>query len=112
MTEDSKPEESAVLKSDSLKDFKLTRILFNNAAKRTIGLLGTFPESETAQAIIIVEKVEFAEENFTDCDGVTQHIKLETMEINDIYGKYLGDTDPKFNSKFCLFFFPPNCVDS
>lgn len=103
MAELDKVAEKEVLNSKNLEDFKLSQILFNFAEKRTIGLLGVFPESETEKAIIILEKVEFAEENFKAGDegnSVTKHTRLEVIQVNDIYGKYFGETDPKFNSKF------------
>lgn len=43
----SKAVDLEVQSSLNLKNFKLSEILFNNAAKRMICLLGSFPASET-----------------------------------------------------------------
>lgn len=86
-----------------LEDFKLSKILFNNAAKRTICLLGTFSASETDQGIVLIEKVEFAEENFTtenEEDSILKHTALETVLVNDIYSNFMGIAEQKFNSEF------------
>ena len=100
-----------VLDRISLKDFTLQRILFNNAAKKSAGLLGIFTNSETDQGIIIVEKVEFTEDNFVadnDADLILKHILLKTNEINDVYGNFFGETcselSSKLGSKFSLKF--------
>lgn len=99
--------DTKVESSLKLEDFKLTKILFNNAAKRTICLLGKFEASETDQGIIIIEKVEFAEENFTtekDDESILKHTALEAILVNDIYTNFIGSADQKFNSEFLLTF--------
>lgn len=100
MSEDTETKVESPLK---LEDFQLNQILFNNAAKRIIGLLGTFKCSETDQGIVIISKVEFSEENFTaesEEDSILKHTVLKTIEVNDIYANFLGTADQKFNSEF------------
>jgi Scavenger mRNA decapping enzyme (DcpS) N-terminal len=101
------PESSDIKKQKmalEMKNFTAKKVLINNAAKRTVFLLGEFANS-TDPAIVILEKVEFDEESLitTDDDkSILKHLELETVVINDIYGNYLGETDKKFNSKFLL----------
>jgi Scavenger mRNA decapping enzyme (DcpS) N-terminal len=84
-----------------MKNFQPTQILLNNAAKRTLFLLGGYKDS-TEPAIVILEKVEFDEESvMSNCEdkSLLRSLKLETIVINDIYGNFFGEIDPKFNSK-------------
>jgi hypothetical protein len=86
-----------------LEDFKLKEVLFNNAAKKIIALVGNFPASEDDKGIVIVEKVDFEEESFTtenENDSILKHTDLEMVAHNDIYLNCLGLADRKFNSKF------------
>lgn len=99
----SEVDNSKVESSLKLEDFKLSEILFNNAAKRTICLLGTFAASETDKGIIIIEKVEFAEGNFiteSDEESILKHTVLKEVLVNDIYANFIGTAEEKFNSKF------------
>lgn len=94
----------------NLKDFKLTEILFNNASKKLIALLGKFSASDD-NGIVLVEKVEFAEESFTaenDEDSIIKHTELEKVTSNDIYLNCMGLADQKFNSEFFSLCFSPS----
>ncbi|CAO1365800.1 unnamed protein product [Diamesa serratosioi] len=75
-----------------LNQFKLDRILFNDSAKKTIGLLGKFENiSDADQGIVILEKLSFAEEHFTsevEEDSFLKNANLEEIFRNDIYGNY------------------------
>ena len=91
----------------NLKDFKLTEVLFNNASKKLIALLGKFAASED-NGIVLVEKVEFAEDSFTtnsDEDSIIKHTELEKVTSNDIYLNCMGLADQKFNSKLFASFY-------
>ena len=86
----------------NLKDFKLKEILFNNASKKLIALVGKFSASED-NGVVLVEKVEFSEESFTaenDEDAILKHTELEKVTSNDVYLNCMGISDQKFNSKF------------
>lgn len=100
MEETSEKEVQSVL---DLKDFKFHKILFNNAAKRTAALLGEFPQkSETDKAVVIVEKVEFTEENFASEDdnkAILKHTRADSIILNDVYFNFLGTAERDFNSK-------------
>jgi hypothetical protein len=100
MAEEVKTDTESPLK---LEDFKLTEVLFNNAAKKMICLLGKFPISVDDQGIVIVEKVEFPEEFFTtesEEESILKHTALEKIFANDIYLNCFGFPDQKFNSEF------------
>lgn len=101
-------QENNVLDTISLNDFKFQRILFNNAARKSIGMLGSFfpKHPESASAIVIVEKVDFTEDNFVPenaDNSILKHICMSVTEINNIYGKFAGiisrDPEEKFGSK-------------
>jgi hypothetical protein len=99
MAEEAKTDNESPLK---LEDFKLSEVLFNNAAKKMICLVGKFPASED-QGIVIVEKVEFPEEFFTtesEEESILKHTALEKIFANDIYLNCFGFPDQKFNSEF------------
>lgn len=90
-----------------LEDFKLTEVLFNNAAKKMICLVGTFPASESDKGIVILEKVEFVEEAFTtesEDDAILKKTDLELVAANDIYLNCMGLADKNFNSEFRWIF--------
>lgn len=94
--------------TQSLKDFKLDRVLFNDASKKKISLLGFIPSSAgESQAIVFIEKVEFSEEKFTTDDGdkaFLKQITLETTLMNDIYADFAGLIDPRLNGLIsCIF---------
>lgn len=87
-----------------LKEFKLDRILFNDSAKKTVGLLGKFENiSEADQGIVILEKLAFTEENFTsdvEEKSLLKNANLEEIFRNDIYGNYFCFAKSELNSKF------------
>ena len=87
-----------------LNQFKLERILFNDSAKKTIGLLGKFENvSDADQGIVILEKLAFAEENFTSNvqeNSFLKNANLEEIFRNDIYGNYFCFAKSELNSKF------------
>lgn len=87
-----------------LKDFKLTQILFNDASKKFIGVLGIFPKiSENDKAIVLIEKVAFTNETFEADEESKSFLKnadLETVFQNDIYGKFSCSVSADLNSKY------------
>lgn len=98
----------------SLKDFKLQEILSNNAVSKKIVLLGEFPESDDPEQrmIVIVEKVEFAEDNFKANsfeDDFLKHVLMNEDDLtvptmaNDIYADFTATIDPRLNSKLPFF---------
>lgn len=99
-------EVSEITRNNQLKlnQFKLDRILFNDSAKKTIGLLGKFVNvSDDDQGIVILEKLAFAEEYFTsevEEDSFLKNANLEEIFRNDIYGNYYCFPKSELNSKF------------
>ena len=90
----------------SLKDFKIKDILFNDAGRKKICLLGWFPErSETDLGIVIVEKVEFATNDFSPDDetkAFLKHLTLDKSMENDIYSDFKGFIDATYNGEWSL----------
>lgn len=96
-------------KNFNLKNFNVSKILFNDATRKTICLLGTFPYlSEQDQAIVILEKIAFKEEGFipiekTDNGDENTKSFLSTVQDlkelfkNDIYGNHFCYLDPELN---------------
>lgn len=93
-----------IVTTQSLKDFKLDQVLFNDASKKKICLLGHIPSGAgDSQAIVFIEKVEFSEEKFTKDDddkAFLKQITLETTLMNDIYADFAGLIDPRLNGLF------------
>lgn len=101
-------QDKPTVSTQSLKDFKLDRVLFNDASRKKIGLLGHIPSSAgETHAIVLIEKVEFSEEKFTKDDhdqAFLKQITLETTLMNDIYADFAGLIDPPLNGLFsCIF---------
>lgn len=84
--------------SYNLAKFKLTRILQNNTLRKTIALLGTFPEMSVDDvAVLLLEKQAFKERDVqTELDETSENVprifsdSLQVcMEfINNIYGSF------------------------
>ncbi|XP_037954972.1 m7GpppX diphosphatase [Teleopsis dalmanni] len=93
----------------NLQKFKLTRILQNNTVRKSIALLGTFPDlSESDQAIVLFEKEVFREKDVqteaTNDEIATKgaeekkaakkltyfndDLQVKTEFINNIYGSF------------------------
>lgn len=92
----------------SLSKFKLIKVLNNLTNRKSVFLLGQFPDvSLEDQAVIILEKKAFSEENVAGY--FTEDYKLHVDLNNDIYSNldYLPNVD--LNSKFyfikLLYFF-------
>lgn len=95
-------------KNFNLKKFDVSRILFNDATRKTIGLLGKFPYlSEEDQAIVIFEKLAFTDESFQveetrDQDENTKSFLSTVQDLkeifkNDIYGNHFCYLEPELN---------------
>jgi hypothetical protein len=85
-----------------LKDFVFGRVLSANQSRKTIFVLGKFPNlSEENQAIITIENIGFTEDQFKDDESsLLKHIELHLDLVNDIYVNCFGFTEEKqFNSK-------------
>ncbi|XP_016987739.2 m7GpppX diphosphatase [Drosophila rhopaloa] len=96
------PVESAEVKSPSydLSKFRLKRILTNNSVRKSISLLGTFPDlSETDDAIVVFEKNAYRESDVATAEPPTKEspkkpsyfnaeLKVATEFINNIYGSF------------------------
>uniref|UniRef100_A0A034W744 m7GpppX diphosphatase n=1 Tax=Bactrocera dorsalis TaxID=27457 RepID=A0A034W744_BACDO len=84
--------------SYNLAKFKLTRILQNNTLRKTIALLGTFPDvSENDIAVLLLEKQAFKERDVqTELDNISEpaprifsdSLQVNTEFINNIYGSF------------------------
>ncbi|CAG9824392.1 unnamed protein product [Phaedon cochleariae] len=70
-----------------LSHFKVTKVLQNNTNRKVVCLQGTF-ESKEGDAVVILEKTAFAEENLNNTDCFTVENTLEKVFQNDIYGDY------------------------
>lgn len=83
-----------------LSTFKLEKVLHNNTNRKTVCLRGTF-ESKAGDALVLLEKTAFAEENLKpDSDYFTEKSSLQKVFHNDIYGNYNYFPQIKLN---CMF---------
>ncbi|XP_055902887.1 m7GpppX diphosphatase [Eupeodes corollae] len=77
-----------------ISKFKLTKILNNNTVRKSIALLGTFPDiSEVDQALVIFEKNAFTESDVqtdgsTDKSFFSSKTKTNVEFLNNIYGSF------------------------
>ncbi|XP_017465904.1 PREDICTED: m7GpppX diphosphatase [Rhagoletis zephyria] len=84
--------------SYELSKFKLTRILQNNTMRKTIALLGSFPDVSTVDvAVVLLEKQAFKERDVQTAseEGATETpsifsaaLQVHTEFINNIYGSF------------------------
>lgn len=71
-----------------LSAFQLEKILHNNTNRKTVCLKGKFA-SKNGDALVLLEKTAFAEENLKEDSGFfTKYSSLEKVFHNDIYGNY------------------------
>lgn len=71
-----------------LSSFQLEKVLHNNTNRKTVCLKGKFA-SKHGEALVLLEKTAFAEENLKqDSDYFTKSSALEKVFHNDIYGNY------------------------
>ncbi|XP_044270017.1 zinc finger protein 271-like [Tribolium madens] len=78
-----------------LSTFQLEKVLHNNTNRKTVCLKGKFA-SKNGDALVLLEKTAFAEENLKeDSDYFTKYSSLEKVFHNDIYGNY--NYFPKIN---------------
>lgn len=84
-----------------LSGFKLKDILQNSTNRKTIFLRGSFVDEE-GEAVVILEKTAFSEENLLNGSGdyFPGNNHLEQTFQNDIYGDYKFLTDSVLNSKY------------
>ncbi|XP_017044213.1 m7GpppX diphosphatase [Drosophila ficusphila] len=95
------PVESSEVKSPSydLSKFRLKRILTNNSVRKSISLLGTFPDlSETDDAIVVFEKNAYRESDVATGAPSEEppkkpsyfnaDLKVDTEFVNNIYGSF------------------------
>lgn len=87
-----------------ISKFKLTKILNNNTFRKTIALLGTFPDlSESDQAVIVFERNAFAESEVQTDTGKTDKsifspkTKTNVDFINNVYGSFQCIPDSDLN---------------
>lgn len=71
-------------KFKDLSGFKLKGVLSNSADTKRLTVQGTFPDGQ--QAVVILDKKPFTEENFEEL--FSGESKLEQIFQNDIYGNY------------------------
>lgn len=75
-----------------LKKFKLSKILSNNTNRKTVVLLGAFPDlSEDDLALVILEKSAFTEENVSTENDKNYFLNFQKVDndlVNNIYGSY------------------------
>lgn len=83
-----------------LSSFKLKDVLQNNTNRKTVCLRGTFDFQE-GEAVVILEKTAFSEENLlnTKVNYFTENNELEKVFQNDIYGDYRYFLNSKLNGK-------------
>lgn len=89
-----------------LKEFKIQQILFNDAGRKKICLLGGLSEAEADRAIVIIEKGQFVADHFSKDDetkSFLKHLELETTLTNSIYSDFVGIVDKSLNGEFCKF---------
>ncbi|EDW53854.1 GM23573 [Drosophila sechellia] len=95
----SEPVNSTEVKSPSydLSKFQLKRILTNNSVRKSISLLGTFPDLGTDDAIVVFEKNAYRESDVATASSeespkkpsyFTADLKVDTEFINNIYGSF------------------------
>ncbi|XP_033164651.1 m7GpppX diphosphatase [Drosophila mauritiana] len=95
----SEPVDSTEVKSPSydLSKFQLKRILTNNSVRKSISLLGTFPDLGTDDAIVVFEKNAYRESDVATASSeespkkpsyFTADLKVDTEFINNIYGSF------------------------
>lgn len=91
----------------SLKSFKLLEILFNDAGRKRICLLGSLSEDKEDRAIVFIEKSHFVADHFTKDDETKSflaHLELESTLVNSIYADFTGQVDRDYNGKLLLQF--------
>ncbi|XP_001359051.3 m7GpppX diphosphatase [Drosophila pseudoobscura] len=79
-----------------ISKFRLKRILQNNSVRKSIALLGTFPDlSETDDAIVVFEKNAYQESDVSTSKELpakpsyfSAELKVDTEFINNIYGSF------------------------
>ncbi|XP_053969581.1 m7GpppX diphosphatase [Anastrepha ludens] len=92
------PKKEVSLPTYELSTFNLTRILQNNTLRKTIALLGTFPDvSATDVAVVLLEKQAFKERDVqTAREQIADEaprifsnaLQVQTEFINNIYGSF------------------------
>uniref|UniRef100_W8B4G5 m7GpppX diphosphatase n=1 Tax=Ceratitis capitata TaxID=7213 RepID=W8B4G5_CERCA len=106
---DVKPTSEEVTKASyDLSKFKLTRILQNNTLRKTIALLGTFPDvSDNDLAVLLLEKQAFKEQDVQTAHDNTLEtvpsifsdaLQVCTEFINNIYGSFKCVPSAELNS--------------
>lgn len=88
----------------NLKEFKLQQILFNDAGRKKICLLGAISEAEGDRAIVIIEKSQFVAEQFDKADetkAFLKNLELETTLVNSIYSDFTGQIEKSYNGEIC-----------
>lgn len=83
-----------------LSGFKLKDILQNITNRKAVFLRGNF-DSEEGEAVVILEKTAFSEDNLLNNTGnyFPGNHHLEKIFQNDVYGDYKYITDSVLNSK-------------
>lgn len=71
-----------------LANYRVDRILSNNTNRKTVVLLGHFTESAEEQAIVVLEKKSFTEEELLDGRYIEKVVRIDEQFVNDIYGNY------------------------
>ncbi|EDW97785.1 m7GpppX diphosphatase [Drosophila yakuba] len=95
----SEPVDSTEVRSPpyDLSKFRLKRILTNNSVRKSISLLGTFPDLGTDDAIVVFEKNAYRESDVATASSeesakkpsyFTSDLKVDTEFINNIYGSF------------------------
>ena len=92
--------------SYDLTKFFLESVLTNNTKSKSVCLLGSFKHlSETDQAIIILEKTAFTQENLSgDQSYFSALSEFKETFVNDIYGNFQCFPNPDINSNYKILF--------
>lgn len=87
-----------------LANFHVEKILNNNTNRKTVSILGEFRENnKTEQAVIVLEKKAFREEEFVEDKYFKEVSRTEEQFVNDIYGNYELSPGEEFNSESKYF---------
>lgn len=86
------------MNGNGLQNFKVERILSNNTNRKTVCLLGHFDE-KTENALVVLEKKAFSDQDFDDSRYFVDVTRLEELFVNDIYGNYELLPNQDLNSK-------------
>lgn len=81
-----------------LKDFVPSKILNNNTNRKIVCVLGNFKD-KSGDALVILEKNAFKEEELNEKGYFSEDSELRTFFQNDIYGNYVCFPNSSINGE-------------